>query len=288
MITHVLVGYGYCAAYLAKTLIAQNLKVMALSRQTPKDLPQALTHIAIDIASTPFDLPPQSILYYFVPPSGETIQDPCLSFFLSHLKTPPLKIIYIGSSGIYGHHQGEWVTEQSVCHIKTRRQMQRKNHEQQFSQYAKQHKIPCALLRTAGIFGPHRLPIESAKIQTPLIYPEEAPLINHIYVEDLAMILTQVGLKHTLHGAINIADGQPQPMGYLQQQCAMFLGYSPAPYVAFSQAYSQASPFKQEFMQQNKRLDIQMLKQLLKPCNIEPTPIDEAIAKSRKTMHDKE
>ena len=287
MTTHVLVGYGYCASYLAKTLLDRGLKVVALSRQKPSYLPPNLKHITIDIGNTAFDFPESSILYYFVPPLGDSIEDLSLRFFLSHLKNPPLKVIYVGSSGIYGDHQGHEVKETSPCYIKTKRQQQRQNHEQQFMQFASKQGIPCALLRTSGIFGPHRLPLEAVKAQTPVIFPEQAPLINHIDIFSLANILMHLGLGQTYHGILNIADGNPKPMGYIQQQCALLMNAPPAPYLSFSECYAQASPFKREFMEQNKYLSIQRLQQLLSASNIHLPPIEKAIAMSLKNMHDK-
>jgi nucleoside-diphosphate-sugar epimerase len=284
MITHVLVGYGYCASKLAHKLLANQHKVLAISRQPPLEIPKNLIHLQADISKIPVHLPAKSILYYFVPPQGSEIKDQTLNFFLNHLNQSPSKIIYVGSSGIYGQHHGDWVDETSSCHIQSLRQIQRQNHEQQLMIYAKMHQVCCALLRTAGIYGSDRLPLDAARSQMPLIAPNEAPWINHIFINDLVNILTLLGEKHHFHGQLNIADGQPQPMGSLQQICAKKLGYLPAPLISFAESFAQASNFKREFMTQNKRLNTQRLQQLLQPTPIRLTPMNEAITQSLKSM----
>jgi nucleoside-diphosphate-sugar epimerase len=259
----VLAGFGYCAEFLAKNLALQSHKIYAISRQVPTVLPEHITHVQLDIAKESVDINEDYILYYFIPPISKDANDTTLEFFLNHLKTKPKKIIYIGSSGIYGNHDGNIVDEMSPCHMTSLRQMQRKSAEEILTQYSTLHHIPLALLRVAGIYGSNRLPIDAAKLETAIIFPEQAPLINHIYIKDLANILCLLGTSITYHGIVNIADGTPHPMGYLQQTCARVLKLKPAPYIDFQDALLTASPMKKEFMTQNKQLSIRTLKQIL-------------------------
>ena len=260
---HVLLGYGYVAKYLALALSRAHKHVLAYSRTVSTTHLPDMHHQVIHDASSTLNLPKEYILYYFIPPQFEHEKDVVLERYLSQLLPLPQKIIYLGSSGIYGDHQGHMVDEESTLHLQTPRQMARFAAENQLKTYAEKHAIPLARLRVAGIYGPNRLPIEAAAKQEPLIYPNEAPLINHIYVKDLAKILVKLGHDMTYHGILNICDGDPQPMGSLQSKIAAYFNYPNSPYQHFADIYAQASPMKREFMLQNKRLCDKRLSQLL-------------------------
>lgn len=277
MSRHILLGYGYVASHLAELLIQQNQEVISICRQIPAYLPPRIKHLTQDIRQTPLDIQQQDILYYFIPPLGEYEDDVIISYFLKMLTQTPKKIIYIGSSGIYGQHHGEWVDEQSACHIETSRQKQRLSAESQFENFCQKHHIACARLRVAGIYGPQRIPIDAVYEQTPVIHPQEAPLTNHIYVKDLANILAYLGNKVTYHGILNIADGTPSPMGTLQQQLAQALKFPLAPNDSFENIWNAASHMKKEFMSQNKKLNIERLVQILNPSPLQLTPLPQAL-----------
>lgn len=262
---HVFFGYGYCAKFLAKYLPSG----IAISRREHPEI----AYIQHDIASPGLSLPMHYVMYYFVPPTPGFSEDIILKSCLENLPYPPKKIIYIGSSGIYGDHQGRLINEQAPCHIDTPRQQQRQSAETLLTNYTQKHHIPCALLRVAGIYGPDRLPLS----QEPIISPAEAPLINHIFIEDLAEILQLLGTEVSYHGILNIADGQPQPMGYLQQQVAMKYALPMPHLVSFQEAWNRASAMKKEFMSQNKQLSIQRLLQILKPYHLAPKSISAAL-----------
>jgi nucleoside-diphosphate-sugar epimerase len=262
---HVFFGFGYCAQYLAKHLQTG----IAISRNPHLDI----AHIQADVAVPGLQLPDSYVMYYFIPPKPGHDEDILLKNCLVHLPKPPQKIIYIGSSGIYGHHQGQWVNENSPCYIRSHRQALRQSSEHILTAYAKEHHLPCALLRVAGIYGPDRLPETNA----PIISPEQAPLMNHIFIEDLAIILKILGTSVTFDGVLNIADGDPKPMGYLQQQVAIKYQRPLPEQIDFQTAWDLASDMKKEFMSQNKQLSIEVLLQLLKPQQIQLKNIASAL-----------
>lgn len=278
MSRHILMGYGYVASHLAKLLIQKNQEVMSISRQIPKHLPLGLKHLSLDIRQSQVEIQTEDILYYFIPPLPENEKDLIMTDALQHLSQAPRRIIYIGSSGIYGHHHGAWVDENSACHIENPRQKQRLSAETQLDDYCQQHHIPCARLRVAGIYGPERVPLDAVYAQTPIIHPQEAPFINHIYVKDLVNILAYLGTEVMYHGILNVADGSPSPMGTLQQQIAQALKFPLAPSDSFENIWKTASNMKKEFMSQSKKLNIARLLQILKPGNILLTPMHTALS----------
>lgn len=276
MIQHVLMGYGYSASFLAQELLALNLKCLAISRHPPKMTIQGLEHICCDLNNEIPDIQHPYVLYYFIPPS-QTNKDPLLADCLKHLKQKPIKIIYLGSSGVYGEHHGQWVNESSKCVIKTPRQLARLDAEDIIQKYCSQNKIIGTCLRIAGIYGPNRIPLEAARRQTPVISKSQAPFINHIYVKDLAKILLQLGHYLSFSGILNIADGKPMAMGQMQQLLAELLSIPKAPELDFTEIWQQASMMKKEFMSQNKRLSIHQLQQVLRNSKLQLTTMEVAL-----------
>ncbi len=258
---HLILGYGYCGYYLAQELLKNGQHVTAVSRHLAPELqlPQ-LTHCSHDL-SQPFQWTENNtIIYYLIPPSPHGDKDSFLSQFLKRNTLQAQKIVYFGASSVYGDHQGAWVNEQSSCIRGHSRQLRRIDAEQQWLAYCKKNNIALLLLRIAGIYGPQRLPIDAAKAQTPIIESNEAPLTNHIYVRDLARISYFLACANTTDSVYNVADGNPQPMGTLQQLVAQRLKVQQAPYESWQQAWDRATPMKREFMQSSKRLNIERLK----------------------------
>ena len=274
---HVLLGYGYVAKYLALALSQDKAQIMAFSRQAVATTLPFFRHQVIHEGHFKLDLPENHVLYYFIPPQSDNDTDIVLQHYLAQVSALPQKIIYIGSSGIYGAHQGNLVDEESPLRIQTRRQKSRLSAETQLKTFAERHHIPLALLRVAGIYGPNRLPIEAASQQEPLIFPDEAPLINHIYVQDLVKILAFLGGDITYHGVLNICDGDPKPMGTLQAKIATYFNYPPSQFHHFAEIYASSSPMKREFMSQNKRLCHKRLCQLLQRSHIQIHDLDSGI-----------
>lgn len=261
---HLILGYGYCGYYLARELLDNNQKVTALSRHLNPDAAlSGLNHIVHDLSQPLHWEDPDTIIYYLIPPSSQGEADLFLKQFLNHSLIKAKKIIYFGSSGVYGNHQGGWVTEESACIIGNPRQLRRLDAEHQWRVFCEQNKIEPIMLRIAGIFGPQRIPIEAAKAQTPIIEREKAPYTNHIFVKNLAQIASLLSQKRVSYEVYNVADGDPRPMGTLQQLVAEAAGLAQAPYESWEQALERASPMKREFMNGSKRLDITRLKTTL-------------------------
>ncbi|HAT8179368.1 TPA: SDR family NAD(P)-dependent oxidoreductase [Legionella pneumophila] len=261
---HLILGYGYCGYYLAQELLGHHQQVTVVSRQLKKELELSkLHHITHDL-EYPFHWnEPDSIIYYLIPPPPQGNCDTFLKQFLNQSSLNAKKIIYFGSSGVYGNHQGAWVDELSACLIDSPRQQRRLDAEQQWLTYCQQHNRELSLLRIAGIYGPNRIPVDAAKSKTPIIKSTEAPFTNHIFVKDLALIAYLLGQKQTPSTVYNVADGNPTHMGELQQTVASVLGVESAPWESFDQAWEKASPMKREFMRASKRLKIDLLKTVL-------------------------
>ncbi len=255
---HLIIGYGYTAYYLARELLAQGHQVCAVSRHKPQEHLAGLEHQIIDLNNKAVYCEIPCIIYYCAPPPADGFKDSTLSNFL-HLQKLNIKhVTYLSSSGVYGNHNGAWVDENSVCLLDSARSKRRYDAEQQWLHFGAQNNVPVNILRVAGIYGPGRLPLDGLNHQTPLIYPDQAPLTNHICVIDLVNIMLAIN-KHSSTKILNVADGEPLPMGSLLKTLAEILAYPVPPYTSFAKAYQQASPMKKEFMIASKKLNIHKL-----------------------------
>lgn len=274
---HLILGYGYCGYYLAQELLNRQQEVIAVSRNLKQEfMHPELNHITHDLNHTFIWDDADTTIYYLIPPSSQGNHDIFLKQFLHHSRIKARKIIYFGSSGVYGNHNGEWVNEDSSCIIDSPRQLRRLDAEQQWQNYCRQHRIEFISLRIAGIIGPGRIGLDAARNQTPLIEKTEAPLTNHIYVKDLCSIAVLIAESSIIHPVINVANGNPLPMGTLQEETAKISGLKKAPRISWSEAWESASPMKREFMNNSKKINIGLLKKVL-GNNLVLTSITDAI-----------
>ncbi len=281
---HLILGYGYCGYYLAQLLLEHKQEVTAVSRHlNPEFALPLLNHQAYDL-NQPFKwTEPNTTIYYLIPPPSDGSRDLFLKEFLGQCEIRAKKIIYFGSSGVYGNHKGAWVDEDSVCLVENQRQLRRLDAEQQWKDFGEANSFDCISLRVAGIYGPHRLPIEAARAKTPFINVNEAPYTNHIYVRDLVSIAWLLSKSVTPFSTYNISDGDPQPMGTLQGLVARALNLDQAPYETWHQAFEKASPMRREFMQGSKRLGIERLRSTL-GSSLSLTGLNDGVVKSLEEM----
>lgn len=277
---HLIIGYGYAGFHLAKYLISKKESVTAVSRHLDdsQNVP-GVNYIQHDIQTPLVWSKQDTILYYLIPPPATGQHDTLLQAFINVSPIKPAKVIYFGSSGVYGDKSGDWVDEESPCSISFDRQNRRLDAEKQCMQFSIENNIDCVLLRIAGIYGPGRLPIDAARKQATLIDPQFAPATNLIYVKDLAQIAASLAMSNHAQGIYNVADGLPEPMGSLQQHVAKLLGIASAPFQSFQEAWADASAMKREFMQASKCLSIKALQMTLTD-SLAITPKEIAISES--------
>jgi nucleoside-diphosphate-sugar epimerase len=256
-----ILGYGYAGFYCAKKLLADGHQVMGVSRTYPDDYKLAkLNHVCSDIRSLDIDgdYKPGAIIYCAPPPS-EGVCDTLLTEVLAELTRKNLvaNIVYWGSSGVYGDHAGHWVDEESVCHINSDIQRRRLDAEAQIKTFAELNHVAWSIMRVAGMFGPGRMP----STNKPVIYLDEAPYSNLVYIEDAAQVAAQAVLQNKALGIVNISDGFPKKMGALQRVVAEHQGVAVIEqgYQAFM---ASASPMRQYFLSASKRLSNNKCEQL--------------------------
>lgn len=256
-----ILGYGYAGFFCAKKLLADGHQVMGVSRTYPDEYRlEQLNHVCGDIRSLNIDGDdkPDAIIYCAPPPSGG-VGDTLLTEVLAELTRKNLvaNIVYWGSSGVYGDHAGGWVDEDSPCFIRFDIQRRRLDAEAQIKTFAEHNRVAWSIMRVAGMFGPGRMP----STNKPVIYLDEAPYTNLVYIEDAAQIAVQAVLHKAGVGTINVSDGVPKKMGALQRAVAEHQGVAVIEqcYQAFM---ASANPMRQYFLSASKRLSNNKCEQL--------------------------
>ena len=213
-------------------------------------------------------------ILYTAPPPSTGQHDPRMLKLLSVLRKAgsiPHTIVYISTSGVYGDHNGGWVTEVSPTLASTARAQRRLAAEAQLRQH------PCrntTILRAPGIYAADRLPLDRIKAGLPIAREEEDSYSNHIHADDLATICVRALRRRGGLRIYNACDSLPIKIGdwfcLLAQQAGL-----PAPERLPSAALqARLSPAQWSFMAESRRMRNHRLLHEFGPLLRMPTVMD--------------
>jgi nucleoside-diphosphate-sugar epimerase len=139
------------------------------------------------------------------------------------------KLIYISSTGVYGHVAGSEVDERSDC--QPTREGGKASLAAEEVLRASRFASRAIILRLAGIYGPGRIP-RSADLLAgrPIDAPADGWL-NLIHVEDAARVVLLAEAKAPLTSLYVVSDGQPVNRGEYYRELARLLGAPPPQFV---------------------------------------------------------
>jgi len=264
-----IIGFGDIARRVAARLLADGREVSGLVRR-----PEAAEELkALGLGPVVADLDDAASLaglavddtevYFFAPPSGSDELDHRMRNFLAALGTQrPGKIVYISTTGVYGNSHGAWVNEQAPTLPNTERGKRRLDAEQQLQAYGRANRVPVAILRVGGIYGPGRLPLRQLESARPVLTEEDSGYTNRIHADDLAMICT-VAMERG-EGIYNVSDGQPGTMAQYFIELASELGYPVPQRISLAQARKVLPPAMLSYLEESRRLDTRRLREELR------------------------
>jgi nucleoside-diphosphate-sugar epimerase len=173
---------------------------------------------------------------------------------------PDLRWIgYLSTVGVYGDHGGAWVDEESECRPVSRRSAARLEAEKAWQQAAERERIPLAVLRLAGIYGPGRNALANLAAGTARRIVKPGQMFNRIHVGDIAGVLSLLAEKE-MDGVFNLADGEPSPAEDVVAFAAQLMGVEPPPEIPFGEA--EMTPMARSFYGENKRVSNARIKRL--------------------------
>jgi nucleoside-diphosphate-sugar epimerase len=158
---------------------------------------------------------------------------------------------YLSTVGVYGDHQGGWVDEASDTRPVSRRSVLRVAAEQEWLDFGGDRRVPVAILRLSGIYGPGRNAFVNLAKGTARRLVKPGQVFNRIHVEDIAGALKHLGESGT-GGIFNVTDDEPAPPQDVVAYAAGLMGVEPPPEIRFETA--QLSPIARSFYGENKRV----------------------------------
>ncbi|MFB9949851.1 SDR family oxidoreductase [Rhizobium puerariae] len=186
------------------------------------------------------------------PPSQEG--DPLLKLMAGRIVElcPRLEWIgYLSTVGVYGDHDGGWVTEDTPGSPIQGRSIERVDTEDAWAAEGKAAGVPVAALRLSGIYGPGRNAFVNLARGTARRIIKKDQVFNRIRVEDIGGAALFLGGRR-LGGIYNVTDDEPGPPQDVIVEAARLMGVEPPPEQDFDTA--EMTPMARSFYGANKRV----------------------------------
>lgn len=262
MTSHLLcLGFGYCAQQIDHLIATENQdwQLSGSYRTQPPPTNKAHQFQLNDKTARQAAFAQATHLLISAPPSDKG--DPIYHAFQAEIKQAATQgklgwIGYYSTTGVYGDHQGAWVTEESPLLTQQQRSLNRLKAEQQWQDLANISGIQCALMRLSGIYGPNRNPLSKLQTGTAKIIDKEGQFFSRIHVEDIAA-LTLALAEQKQGGIYNFADQQPATSKQVIEYAASLLDVTAPTPMTWEVAKSTLSPMGQSFYAENKRVQAQ-------------------------------
>ena len=178
-------------------------------------------------------------------------------------KSLPRRLVYIGTSGVYGDCGGAWTAETRPLAAKSARALRRLDAERQLRRLG-HHGCCVSLLRAPGIYAADRLPLERLRSGLPSVTAEEDGFSNHIHAFDLGRACLATLLRGRPNRAYNVADDSLMKMGEWFDLLADRCGLPRPPRLPRAEVAARVSPLTWSFMRESRRLVNARLKDELK------------------------
>lgn len=168
---------------------------------------------------------------------------------------------YLSTTGPYGDHGGDWVTEDAPLAPSTERGRRRLAAEEAWRGLATDAGLPLHIFRLAGIYGPGRNQIRSLLDGTAKRVVKEGQVFSRIHVEDIGAVL-EASIARPNPGAVyNVCDDEPAPPQDVVVYAALLLGREPPPEIPFEKA--ELSPMARSFYAESKRVSNRRIREEL-------------------------
>lgn len=242
-----IVGYGDIAGRVA-AILPPAVETRTLSRRHGTDLdhPEAIPPLAGWADTVLHTAPPR--------PDAET--DTRTANLLRLLEGgKPRRMVYLGTSGVYGDCGGERVDETRPPNPMTPRARRRLDAERRIQEWCRLHDVAAVILRVPGIYDSHeRLPLARLRAGTPALRAEDDGYTNHVHADDLAAIALRACADDAPPGVYNASDDSELKMGEWFDLVADRHGLPRPPRIARAEAPGRLSPELLSFMGESRRL----------------------------------
>jgi len=239
-------GFGDIARR-AFPALASRFHVTRLSRRLGVDLDRPLAPRTADA------------VLHCAPPPGSGERDARTANLLAALRGVR-RLLYVGTSGVYGDCGGAWVDETRPVNPQTPRARRRRDAEEQLQRWCGERGVALVILRAPGIYAADRLPIERLRAGTPVLNAEDDVYTNHIHADDLAAAAVRALEPDAAPGVYNVADDSVLRMGEWMDLVADHARLARPPRMPRSRIAEHVSPEVLSFMNESRRLDNRRMK----------------------------
>jgi len=258
-----ILGFGYTAEYLSKSLIQNNFKVTGTTRDNNK-ITLWKTHdvqlLLFEINTIKAKISECSYILISIPP-GFDGKEPIFSILkdsfienYSHIKW----IGYLSSTGVYGDHQGKWVNERSLFKQPGTKGRNRINAENKWMSLFNEFQLPVHIFRLSGIYGQNRNNLTRILNGKTFTVIKKGQIFSRIHVEDISKALMASIKKPTPGEIYNISDDYPCSPEKVDEYAAKLLSYPSLKHIPFEQA--ELSEIAKEFYKDSRKVSNAKLK----------------------------
>lgn len=168
---------------------------------------------------------------------------------------------YLSTVGVYGNHDGNWVSETSKTRPVSERARWRKFAEDQWLALHQEIGLPIHIFRLPGIYGKGRGPQNKLKTGKARRIDKPGQVFNRAHVEDIAACLIASMNKPNPGAIYNVADDEPAPPQDVIAYAATVMGLEIPPLIPFEKA--EMTEMARSFYTDNRRVSNQRIKEEL-------------------------
>lgn len=183
-----IVGCGYLGMALSRHMHQRGWTIFGVRRSARAEAELARCGAKLVVAdvtqpATLVHLPPADVVVACVAPGpgGDyqaTYVEGARHLVAALAPDPPQRVIWVSSTVVYGHHEGEWVDEATPPQSTT----VRAKIQMEAEALIQAAPVPSVILRLAGLYGPGRDRLRLLQEGEAPVYASE--YLNHIHVDD--------------------------------------------------------------------------------------------------------
>jgi nucleoside-diphosphate-sugar epimerase len=257
----IIIGCGYIGRLLGARLATQGVPVAGVVRSAGSAAllpPLGIQPVQLDLLDAASELPDTAgaDVYHLAPPPSEGEEDPVTAALIEAFaaRGQPRRLVYVGTTGVYGDCAGAWVDETHRPQPQAGRALRRWDAEERLRAWSRVTGVDLVILRVAGIYACDRLPLARIRSAQPVVNAAEAPWSNRIHATDLVDICLTAMTRAPTGAVYNVCDGHPTTMTDYFLRVAHAAGLAPPPQIPLAQAPGQVSAGMLSYLRESRRL----------------------------------
>jgi nucleoside-diphosphate-sugar epimerase len=156
-------------------------------------------------------------------------------------------IVFLSTLGVYADSNGAWIDESAeVIPDLARRGSARRKAEMAWQALGARRKLPVAVLRLGGIYGPGQNAMIRLQRGAAHRIAKPGHVSNRVHVFDVAQAI-DAAFERGIDGIVNVVDDEPTSPSEHIAFAAALMGIEPPPEIPFAEAHKVMTPFALSF-----------------------------------------